>query len=378
MLRIWNTVIAFVVGFVACALVVRWLGFAPPPPSKDVVLTALNAPAAPVGAVPGADALANAAARIEPAVVNIDTFTQLRRSFQLEEFFGQREARQGAGSGVIISPDGYIITNYHVIRNADEIVVSLTDGRRFSAAVVGGDERSDVAVLKIDARNLPVAEMSDSDKLRVGEWVVAVGNPLGLGSTVTVGVISALNRRRLPVGGGRVLDVAIQTDAAINQGNSGGALANVRGQLIGINTAIAAPPGGGSIGIGFAIPINHVKKIAQDIVTKKKPSASAKPWIGFYFDVPRPSTMRRLGLPDLNGVIVEEVVPESPAAKAGLRPNDVIRRFDDHPVLSVEQMFEQIMRHQPGDRVVITVWRNGKEIRLPVTMGTFPTEMPRE
>ncbi|MCS6829626.1 MAG: trypsin-like peptidase domain-containing protein [Armatimonadota bacterium] len=372
MSRLWSTVLAFVLGFAACALILRWMGFQPSSPSKQVVLATLDAPARPAGSVPGADAVANATARIEPAVVNIDTFMRPRRSLRLEDFFGQQEAMRGSGSGVIISPDGYIITNHHVVRGADEIVVSLADGRRFLGKPVGADEQSDIAVIKVEASNLPTAEMGDSDKLRVGEWAIAVGNPLGLGSTVTVGVISALNRRKLMVDEGRYLEVAIQTDAAINQGNSGGALANIHGQLIGINTAIAAPPGGGSIGIGFAIPVNHVKKVVRDILVQGGTVKRARPWIGFYFDAVRPSLMKRVGLPDLNGVAVGEVVPGSPADRAGLRADDVIRRFGNRPIRSTQELLEEIMSRKPGDKVAVTVWRNGKEVQLTVTVGTAP------
>lgn len=336
------------------------------------MLATLDAPTRATGSVPGADALADASARIEPAVVNIDTFMRPRRSLRLEDFFGQQEAMRGSGSGVIISPDGYIITNHHVVRGADEIVVSLADGRRFLGKPVGADELSDIAVIKVDARNLPTAELGDSDKLRVGEWVIAVGNPLGLGSTVTVGVISALNRRKLMVDEGRYLEVAIQTDAAINQGNSGGALANIHGQLIGINTAIAAPPGGGSIGIGFAIPINHVKKVVREIIVQGKTIKRTRPWIGVYFDAVRPSLMKRLRLPDLNGVAVGEVVPNSPADRAGLRVDDVIRQFGGRAIRSTQDLLEEIMKRQPGDRVDVVVLRQGKVVNLSVTIGTAP------
>ncbi|MCL6474631.1 MAG: trypsin-like peptidase domain-containing protein [Firmicutes bacterium] len=370
--RPWNTVIAFVLGFAACALILRWMGYQSPSSSRQLVLATLDAPVRQVGSVTGANAIAEACARIEPAVVNIDTFMRPRRSLRLEDFFGPQEAMRGSGSGVIISPDGYIITNHHVVRGADEIVVSLADGRRYLGKPVGADEQSDIAVIKVDARGLPTAELGDSDKLRVGEWAIAVGNPLGLGSTVTVGVISALNRRKLLVEGDRYLEVAIQTDAAINQGNSGGALANIHGQLIGINTAIAAPPGGGSIGIGFAIPINHVKKVVRDILVQGGTVRRARPWIGVYFDAVRPSLMRRARLPDLNGVAVEEVVPNSPADRAGLRAGDVIRAFGERPVRATQELLEEIMKRQPGDRVNIKVWRNGKEITLSLTVGTFP------
>ncbi len=377
MSRHWSIALAFVFGFASCALILYWLGFQPPSQSRQLVLAALDAPARQTGSVPGADAVAQASARIEPAVVNIDTFMRSPRARRLGDFFGPQEAMRGSGSGVIISPDGYIITNNHVVRGADEIVVSLADGRRFLGRIIGADEQSDLAVIKVNASGLPVAELGDSDKLRVGEWAIAVGNPLGLGSTVTVGVISALNRRRLPVEEGRYLEVAIQTDAAINQGNSGGALANIHGQLIGINTAIAAPPGGGSIGIGFAIPVNHVKKVVRDIIVQGGTVKRTRPWIGVYFDAVRPSVMRRVGLPDPNGVVVEEVLPGSPADKAGLHADDVIRQFGDRPIRSTQELLEEIMNRRPGDRVQVRVWRGGKEVALNVVIGEAPAPTGR-
>jgi S1-C subfamily serine protease len=364
--------LAFVVGFAACALILRWMGYQPPSQSRQLVLATIDAPARAIGSLPGAEAIAEASARIEPAVVNIDTFTRTSRSPQLEDFFIPREAMRGSGSGVIISPDGYIITNHHVVRGADEIVVSLTDGRRFLGKPVGADELSDIAVVKVNAASLPTAELGDSDKLRVGEWVIAIGNPLGLGSTVTVGVVSALNRRKLPVEGGRYLEVAIQTDAAINQGNSGGALANIQGQLIGINTAIAAPPGGGSIGIGFAIPINHVRKVVRDILVQGGSVKRPRPWLGIAFDAVRPSMLQRSKLPDLHGAVVARVLSDGPADKAGLRENDVIRRFGERSIRSTQDLLEEIMKRQPGDRVAVRVWRDGKEVTLSITIGTQP------
>jgi len=372
MSKVWSVVLAFVVGFAACAFILRWMGYQPPSQSRQLVLTTLDAPARAVGNVSGTEAIVEASARIEPAVVNIDTFMRPRRATQLEDFFTPREAMRGSGSGVIISPDGYIVTNHHVVRGADEIVVSLPDGRRFLGKTVGADEQSDIAVIKVNATSLPTAELGDSDKLRVGEWVIAVGNPLGLGSTVTVGVVSALNRRRLLVEGERYLEVAIQTDAAINQGNSGGALANIHGQVIGINTAIAASPGGGSIGIGFAIPINHVKKVVRDIIARGGTVRYPRPWMGISLEAVSPSAMRQLGLPDLNGVLVADVLPGGPADQAGLRPNDVIRRFDNRRVRTTQDLLAEIMGRQPGDRVEVGVWRNGKEATVTVTIGTRP------
>jgi Do/DeqQ family serine protease len=372
MSKVWSVVLAFVVGFAACAFILRWMGYQPPSQSRQLVLTTLDAPARAVGNVSGTEAIVEASARIEPAVVNIDTFMRPRRATQLEDFFTPREAMRGSGSGVIISPDGYIVTNHHVVRGADEIVVSLPDGRRFLGKTVGADEQSDIAVIKVNATSLPTAELGDSDKLRVGEWVIAVGNPLGLGSTVTVGVVSALNRRRLLVEGERYLEVAIQTDAAINQGNSGGALANIHGQVIGINTAIAASPGGGSIGIGFAIPINHVKKVVRDIIARGGTVRYPRPWMGISLEAVSPSAMRQLGLPDLSGVLVADVLPGGPADQAGLRPNDVIRRFDNRPVRTTQDLLAEIMGRQPGDRVEVGVWRNGKEATVTVTIGTRP------
>jgi Do/DeqQ family serine protease len=318
--------------------------------------------------------LRTASQRIAPAVVNIDTGAQVRDLFD-----NVREVRLGSGSGVIISSDGYVVTNNHVVRVrrqiAPQITVTLQDGRRFQARVLGTDSRNDIALLKIDAKNLPVAQLGDSDKLQVGDWVIAVGNPFGLGTTVTAGIVSALNRSLeapgLPSG-------FIQTDAAINQGNSGGALADSRGRLIGINTAIFSPVGA-NVGIGFAIPINRVKQVVKEILEH---GSIGQAWLGVsYVDISAPEIRQflRERFPDIrfpaNGMFVGRVVPGSPAQAAGIQPGDVITHFNGRSVRTIDDMANFMLRAKPGQRVTLRIWRDGQTQEINVTLGERPDDI---
>ncbi|MCS7208479.1 MAG: trypsin-like peptidase domain-containing protein [Fimbriimonadales bacterium] len=315
--------------------------------------------------------LRTASQRIAPAVVNIDTAVRA-----MDWFGNTREVVAGRGSGVIISQDGYVVTNNHVIRVqgrlASQIVVTLQDGRQFSARVLGTDRRNDIALLKIDGTNLPTAQLGDSDRLQVGDWVIAVGNPFGLGTTVTAGIVSAIDRRveleDLPSG-------LIQTDAAINQGNSGGALADSRGRLIGINTAIYSPVRA-NVGIGFAIPINRVRQVVQDIL---KYGFLSEAYLGIAFvDVSDPQIRERLrrAMPDLQfprqGMLVIQVERGAPASRAGIQPGDVILQVDGRAVRTTEQMQEMLRLKQPGETVRLRIWREGRQLDLNVTLGTMP------
>lgn len=312
-----------------------------------------------------------AAQRISPAVVNIDTEARVR-------FFGDvRQVRVGSGSGVIISADGYVVTNNHVVRLRDgrvapQIFVTIYDGRRFRATVLGTDAQNDIALLKIDGRNLPAAQMGDSDKLQVGDWVIAVGNPFGLGTTVTAGIVSALNRSLdipgLPSG-------FIQTDAAINQGNSGGALADSRGRLVGINTAIYSPVGA-NVGIGFAIPINRVRQVIKEILEH---GSIGQAWLGIsYADISEPQVRQLLQeqFPHLrfpiSGMFVNGVMTGSPAEEAGILPGDVITHLDGRPLRRIEDLQNFMRRAKPGQRVSLRLWREGRTIETTVTLGVRP------
>jgi len=315
--------------------------------------------------------LRTASQRIAPAVVNIDT------TVRLMDFWGEtRERTAGRGSGVIISPDGYIVTNNHVVRVGDQIaqriIVTLQDGRQFTAKVLGTDRRNDLALLKIDARNLPAAQLGDSDKLQVGDWVIAVGNPFGLGTTVTAGIVSAINRRversDLPKG-------FIQTDAAINQGNSGGALADSRGRLVGINTAIFSPVGA-NVGIGFAIPVNRVRQVVREI---QQYGFLGEAYLGVSFvDANDPQIRQRLSqvFPNLKfptqGVLIMQVERGSPADRAGIMPGDVIQQIDGRPVRDSDQMIEIMRLKQPGDTIQLRIWREGQQMALSATLRQYP------
>jgi len=315
--------------------------------------------------------LRTASQRIAPAVVNIDT------TVRLMDFLGEtREQTAGRGSGVIVSPDGYIVTNNHVVRVGDRlaqrIIVTLQDGRQFTAKVLGTDRRNDLALLKIDARNLPAAQLGDSDKLQVGDWVIAVGNPFGLGTTVTAGIVSAINRRversDLPKG-------FIQTDAAINQGNSGGALADSRGRLVGINTAIYSPVGA-NVGIGFAIPVNRVRQVVREI---QQYGFLGEAYLGVSFvDANDPQIRQRLSqvFPNLKfptqGVLIMQVERGSPADRAGIMPGDVIQQIDGRPVRDSDQMIEVMRLKQPGDTIQLRIWREGQQMALSATLRQYP------
>jgi S1-C subfamily serine protease len=277
-------------------------------------------------------------------------------------FFGQRRiVPKGAGSGVIISPDGYIITNSHVVADAVRVTVNVGD-TAYDARVVGTDSLTDVAVVKIatGGATLPVAELGDSNSLRIGDWAIAVGNPLNIGTTVTLGIISAVNRTGLEAEG-RDLNAVIQTDAAINPGNSGGALANIDGQVIGINEAIESTTGA-SIGIGFAIPINSVRHVAAELIKNGK---IVHPFLGVSYaplSVVPPAERHRLGIVATGGagVVVMKIVAGSPADAAGIKQYDVIVKADGKPISDVSTLSAIIQEHKVGDTVTLQVFRAGQ------------------
>ncbi|GAW93761.1 S1C family serine protease [Calderihabitans maritimus] len=302
------------------------------------------------------------ARQVGPAVVGI---TNLRG----HDFFNNQLV--STGSGVIFDREnGYIVTNYHVVAGAQKILVNLDEKRQYTARLVGGDERTDLAVLKIKADNLPEAKFGDSTKLQVGEMAIAIGNPLGreFARSVTVGVISALNREvtvESPTGEAITLKL-IQTDAAINPGNSGGALVNARGEVIGINSVKIARAD--VEGMGFAIPISDAQPIIQQLIEKGYVS---RPFIGIYdFREITEEMSEWYGLPV--GIYVGGIVPGGPAEKAGMKPGDIIVKIDDEIIASFEDLQKVLYRHQVGDRVTITVIRNGKRLTLPVILGEMP------
>lgn len=304
--------------------------------------------------------------KIAPAVVNIDTIGKMKPEEETTGASMYDSEVHGKGSGVILSPDGYIVTNHHVIEGASRIRVTLQNGEWRYAKLIGVDSDTDLAVIRIEATNLPVAELGDSERLQVGESTVAVGNPLGLGSTITVGVVSALNRHNLQIEEGRKLEGAIQTDASINRGNSGGALANIEGKLIGINTAILSSTStGGSIGLGFALPTNTVRRVVHDLISRGKTGEPApkKPWLGIAFGAVPENIGQNLGLDTYQGVIIQRVIEESPAQVAGLQPRDIILKIDDTQIGRERDLREAIQSRKVGQSVVLEVIREGSKRR---------------
>jgi serine protease Do len=300
-----------------------------------------------------------AAKKLIPSIVSVDRLERIRNLFDESV----RVAQTGEGSGVIISQDGYVLTNNHVVTGADVVQVRLSDDRTFRANVVGTDGRSDLALLKIDAKGLPAAELGVSSKLEIGEWVLAVGNPLGYANTVSAGVVSSL-KRSLQTEGGLLVD-AIQTDAAINQGNSGGALANSRGQVVGINSAIASTTGG-SIGLGFAIPIDRAKRVVSDIMKfgrVKYGDLGAIPYGRpglLYLDSAREQMRELTGAePPRTGLVVRRVIPGTGAENAGMRELDVIFEVDGTSLEVPADLMKALMDRRAGDSVKVKFWSRG-------------------
>ncbi len=274
--------------------------------------------------------------------------------------------QHGVGSGVIVSKDGYILTNNHVVDKADEVKVTLQDGRKLTAKVVGTDPQTDVAVVKINADDLPYLPMGDSDKIEVGDVVLAIGNPYGIGQTVTSGIVSATGRATL----GLEYEDFIQTDAPINQGNSGGALVNAEGRLIGINTAIYSPTGG-SVGIGFAIPVDLARYVMDSLVKNGRVSRG---FIGVVIQDVTPALAKEFKLKEQAGALVSEVKPGSPADKAGLKTGDVIVEFNDKPVTGSRALKLQVAEVKPGSSVPVQILREGGTKTLQVTTKELPSD----
>jgi len=316
----------------------------------------------------------NAAARAMPAVVNIVTSKRPKRSKHplmkdpfFKRFFGDEgdEEDSSLGSGVIVSAEGYILTNNHVVEAADEIEVMLADGRKAAAKVVGTDPETDLAVIKIELEKLPVIVLGQAEQAQVGDVVLAIGNPFGVGQTVTMGIISALGRNNLHI---NHFENFIQTDAAINFGNSGGALVDTHGNLLGINSAIYSQSGG-SVGIGFAIPMSTAKTVMEAII---KSGHVVRGWIGVETQDITPELARSFSLPRQNGAMIAGVVRNGPAYKGGVRPGDILLSVDDKPVSDTTGMLNQIAQLVPGEKAKMKVLRKSRETTLDVTVGKRP------
>ncbi|HEY5078559.1 MAG TPA: Do family serine endopeptidase [Opitutaceae bacterium] len=318
---------------------------------------------------------------VQTEVVSIESSKVVHEAVNplIKQFFGdvpERDEKEvGLGSGVIVSSDGFILTNNHVVENADELTVEFADGGKFPAKVVGADPKTDIAVIKIEAKGLPAVTFADSDKLRVGDVVFAVGNPLGVGETVTMGIISAKGRSGL----GILDDVKgyenyIQTDAAINMGNSGGALVDAKGRLIGINSAIVSPSRG-NIGIGFAVPVNMAASVMKSLI---ETGTVSRGFLGVVAEPITADVAEQVGLPkDAKGVIVTETSQDSPADKAGIKPRDVILSVNGKPIENHDELRLTISQMPPGTKVALEVSRDGKTMTVPVTLSEI-ADKPNE
>ncbi len=325
----------------------------------------------------GPASYANAVAAAAPSVVNIfTTKVTVERSpiFNdpiFQRFFGdrffrpQKRLQTSLGSGVVISPEGFIITNHHVVKGADEIKVVLANGRTLKAEIAGSDPDTDVALLRTDEKDLPAITLGDSDKIQVGDVVLAIGNPFGVGQTVTLGIVSATGRSQLGI---NTFENFIQTDAAINPGNSGGALINASGELVGINTAIYSNSGG-SLGIGFAIPIDVVENVMAQILTNGR---VVRGWFGIAGQDMTPELARSFGLKEVKGVLVSGVLENGPADRAGIKPGDIITRIGGEVPTSSHDVLNTIAMMTPGTRVKVEGWRGEESFQAEVTVSERP------
>ncbi|MDR6927716.1 MULTISPECIES: Do family serine endopeptidase AlgW [Pseudomonas] len=352
----------------------EWVGL----PSLDVNLQqAPQTTTVQQGPVSYADAVTTAA----PSVVNLYTTKVINKPShplfedpQFRRFFGDNSPKQkrmesSLGSGVIMSPEGYLLTNNHVTTGADQIVVALKDGRETLARVIGSDPETDLAVLKIDLKNLPSITIGRSDNIRIGDVALAIGNPFGVGQTVTMGIISATGRNQLGLNN---YEDFIQTDAAINPGNSGGALVDANGNLTGINTAIFSKSGG-SQGIGFAIPVKLAMEVMKSIIEHGQ---VIRGWLGIEVQPLSQELAESFGLSGRPGIVVAGIFRDGPAQKAGLQLGDVILSIDGEPAGDGRRSMNQVARIKPTDKVTIQVMRNGKELKLTAEIGLRPPPAP--
>ncbi|MCX7168330.1 MAG: Do family serine endopeptidase [Rhodocyclales bacterium] len=382
MRRLWlifaqTVTICVAVLFVVKTLKPEWLAQMPSTGGGiSEVATVLEAPAGSEVHRPGS--YADAAKKAVPAVVYIFTSQEVKgprhpfindpifRHFFGDRFGEQSQRRSGLGSGVVVSPEGYILTNFHVIDGADEIEVAHSDGRKYKARVVGSDPESDLAVLRIPAdHKLPVIAFGSSDTLRVGDVVLAIGNPFGVGQTVTSGIVSALGRSHLGI---NTFENFIQTDAAINPGNSGGALVDANGHLVGINTAIYSQSGG-SMGIGFAIPVSLAKNVMEQIV---KTGGVTRGWVGVEVQEITPELAESFKLGGTQGALIAGVMRGSPADKAGIKPGDVLTQVAGKSVKDAQVMLDLIAALEPGKITRFDLKREGRNVGVDITIGKRP------
>jgi len=354
--------------FVVATLKPQWIGHNT---SLSGAIALIEAPAVNPGDVPPGS-YRIAAQKASSAVVSINTSKAARKNPNSNDpwfkfFFGEQgnEPQAGLGSGVIVSPSGYILTNNHVVDGADEIEVVLNDSRSARAKIIGTDPDTDLAILKIELDKLPVIVLGNSDAAQVGDRVLAIGNPFGVGQTVTSGIVSALGRNQLGI---NTFENFIQTDAAINPGNSGGALVDINGNLLGINTAIYSRSGG-NMGIGFAIPVSTAKLVLEGIV---KDGQITRGWIGVEPNDLSPELAETFDVKTKRGVIITGVLQNGPAAQAGIRPGDVIVQIANQPVVDVTQLLAQVSALKPGTPSRFSIERKNQPLELDVTPGVRP------
>jgi Do/DeqQ family serine protease len=374
--RLWlifaqTVTVALAVIFTVSTLKPEWL------PRGGKVIALQEASISDAHATRSSDSYRHAAKAALPSVVHIYTAKQVRQQRHplfddpiFRHFFGERpdgpsQRNSGLGSGVIVSQNGYILTNFHVIEAADDIQVSLNDGKTYKAQIVGSDPESDLAVLHIKADKLPAITFGQMDSLQVGDVVLAIGNPFGVGQTVTMGIVSALGRSHLGI---NTFENFIQTDAAINPGNSGGALVDTRGNLLGINTAIYSRTGGNH-GIGFAIPVSSARSIMEQIIEN---GSVTRGWIGVEAQEITPELAESFGLPDTDGALIAGVVRASPADKAGIRPGDVLLSVNGKAVTDPQVMLDLIADLKPEDRASFRLRRDRSILELAVRIGKRP------
>jgi serine protease DegQ len=389
MRRLWiifsqTATICLAVLFVVSTLKPEWLPSRPGlmPEAMQAGLPLQEAAPGAATSGPRADSYHDAVRKAAPSVVNIFTSKEVRVSRNpllndpvMRRFFGDQpgdetQRTSSLGSGVIVSSAGYILTNHHVVNAADEIEVATPDGKKLLAKVVGSDPDTDIAVLRVEARNLPAITFGSSENLRVGDIVLAIGNPLGIGQTVTSGIVSALDRTGLGI---NTFENFIQTDAAINQGNSGGALVDARGNLVGINTAILSQTGG-SIGIGLAIPASMAKTVMEQII---KTGTVTRGWIGVGLQAITPEIAESFKLGTPRGAIINEVLRGGPADKAGIKLGDVLVSIDGKPILDPQSVLNVVTGIAPGTAAQLKLKRKGKDMELAVTIGRRPKPQAR-
>lgn len=378
MRRLWLTfaqtiTIILAIFFVVSTLRPELLPWSP----RNTLITIKEA--APIG-TERSDSFHSAAKKATPSVVNIFTNKEVKEQVhplledpKFQEFFGDRSEPKkrrtfNLGSGVIVSPKGYILTNHHVVAAADEVEVALIDGRKAKARVIGSDPGTDLAVLKINLKNLPAITFGQSDDVMVGDIVLAVGNPFGVGQTVTMGIVGALGRSQVGIS---TFENFIQTDAAINPGNSGGALTDTSGNLIGINTAIFSRSGG-SLGVGFAVPVDVAKQIMVQII---ETGSVTRGWLGITMQDITEELAESFGLEVVAGVLVPAVLKDGPADLAGMKPGDILIAINGKPMAHSSDVLNLVAELPPGEEVPITIIRDNKEMTVQVLVGTRPQQI---